>query len=309
MERVAQDILSKLPVTKRGNKHILVIGDYFSKWIEALPIPDMSAETVSRTVIESFICRFGVPLSIHSDQGRNFESEIWKGLCSMLKMHKTRTTPYHPQSDGFIEKFNSTLLSMLRASRQEDKRDWDEMLPFLTMAYRSSVNETTGFTPNMIMMGREITLPIDMVLPSVDATERNYAEFVENIRNHMHDVQHEVRKNTNWAVEHQRKYYDLRSKDKLIKTGDKVWLDGPILKDKIPSKKLKGKRTGPHLVIDATGGIIFQLAMGKDKCTKVHVDRLHPYYGNKHFRWMNPYLKQIEEEQKIKPVSVGVNTD
>ena len=112
LERVALDIMGPLPESDRGNKYILVIGDYFSKWTEAFAIPNQEATTVARVLVEEFVARFGIPRQIHSDQGRNFESKVFQEMCEALGMDKTRTTPLHPQSDGMIERFNRTLEGM-----------------------------------------------------------------------------------------------------------------------------------------------------------------------------------------------------
>ena len=102
MQRTATDILGPLPETERGNRYILVVGDYFTKWKEALAIKDMEAVTIARCLVNEVICRFGVPDSLHTDQGKNFESALVKEICEMLGIKKTRTTPYHPQSDGLV---------------------------------------------------------------------------------------------------------------------------------------------------------------------------------------------------------------
>ena len=153
LERVALDVLGPLPVSDRGNKCILVVGDYFSKWTEAYAIPNQEATTVARVLVEEFVARFGIPRQIHSDQGRNFESKVFQEMCQTLGMDKTRTTPLHPQSDGMIERFNWTIEGMLSKFVVENQRDWDSHLPILMMAYRSAVHETTSFTPCKLMFG------------------------------------------------------------------------------------------------------------------------------------------------------------
>ena len=102
MERVALDIMGPLPTTERNNRYILVIGDYLSKWVAAFPMPNQEPTTAARTFFDGFICRFGTPAYLHSDQGRNFESALFKELCVLLGIKKTHTTAYHPQSDGFF---------------------------------------------------------------------------------------------------------------------------------------------------------------------------------------------------------------
>ena len=92
-QRVAMDILGQLPKTERGNKYILVIGYYFTKWMEAIPIPDIEATTVSRKFVDNFICQFGCPDQIHTDQGRNFESMLF---CRLLNIEKNLYDPIQP---------------------------------------------------------------------------------------------------------------------------------------------------------------------------------------------------------------------
>ena len=109
MEKVALDIMGPLPRSNRGNRYLLVLSDYFTKWVEAYAIPNEEAITVGRKFVEEFICRFGVPLSVHTDQGRQFESALFQEFCDMLDIDKSRTTPFHPQSDGLVERMNRTL--------------------------------------------------------------------------------------------------------------------------------------------------------------------------------------------------------
>ena len=97
MERLAVDVMGPLP--ESGNKYLLIAMDYFSKWPEAYALPNQEATMVAEVLVKELVCRFGVPLYIHSDQGRNFESAVF---------NETRTTPLHPQSDGMVERFNRT---------------------------------------------------------------------------------------------------------------------------------------------------------------------------------------------------------
>ena len=112
-ERVAMDLLDMSVTTARGNRYVLVMVDCFTRWTEACPLPDKTAQSVADAFFNQVVCRFGMPSVIHSDQGREFENKIMQELCLLGGSHKTRTTPYHPESDGMIERFNRTLLLML----------------------------------------------------------------------------------------------------------------------------------------------------------------------------------------------------
>ena len=94
-------------------------GGYFTKWAETYPVPDHTALTVADKIVDEFKSRFRVPLEIHTDQGREFESQLLSRLCETLQIMKTRTCPYRPQSDGLVERFNRTLLHGVHVRKQE----------------------------------------------------------------------------------------------------------------------------------------------------------------------------------------------
>ena len=162
MEHIAMDILGSLPTFDNGNKYMLVVSDYFTRWVRAYSIADQENQTIADVLTKEFICRFGVPLLIHTDQGRNFESKLMAEVCELLDIKKTRTTAYHPQSDGMVERFNQTLEAQLSKFADHNQQDWDQHLPFLMMAYRSAVHDTTGNTSARMMFGRDLKLPVDL---------------------------------------------------------------------------------------------------------------------------------------------------
>uniref|UniRef100_A0A3P8TEZ0 Gypsy retrotransposon integrase-like protein 1 n=1 Tax=Amphiprion percula TaxID=161767 RepID=A0A3P8TEZ0_AMPPE len=163
MERIAVDLMGPLNETERHNRYILVVQDYFSKWVEAYPVPDIQAATVAEKIASEWVCRYGAPYSLHSDQGTNFESTVFQGMCELLGIEKTRTTPFHPQSDGQVERFNATLQKTLATTAERCHWDWDLMIPYAVMAYRATKHSSTDLTPNMMLFGREITEPVDLV--------------------------------------------------------------------------------------------------------------------------------------------------
>ncbi|XP_046707916.1 uncharacterized protein LOC124387547 [Silurus meridionalis] len=113
-ERVAMDIL-ELPATSKGNRYVLVVEDYFTKFVNLYALPNQSAQTVAQCLFEDYVLLHGVPETLHSDQGRQFEAEVVQTLCRLLNIKKTRTTPYHPKSDSMVERFNRTLIDQLTA--------------------------------------------------------------------------------------------------------------------------------------------------------------------------------------------------
>ena len=102
MGRVTADVVGPFPLSRQENRYILVLVDYFTRWVEAFPLPDQRADKVAQVVMR-FICRFSAPLELHTDQGRNFESTLFGEVCKLLEIHRTQITAYHPSSNGLVE--------------------------------------------------------------------------------------------------------------------------------------------------------------------------------------------------------------
>ncbi|XP_033099760.1 uncharacterized protein K02A2.6-like [Anneissia japonica] len=139
MERVHIDFLGPLHKTELGNVYILMMVDKFTKWVEISPVPSQTTEVNARALEGDFFSRFGVPFQLHSDQRRNFESELFNSLCQVLQIHKTRTTSYRPSANGQVERFNRTLMDAVRCYVGKRQKDWDVHLPKLAGALRATV--------------------------------------------------------------------------------------------------------------------------------------------------------------------------
>ncbi|CAG2230871.1 unnamed protein product [Mytilus edulis] len=291
MERVAIDILGPLPLTKRQNRYVLVLCDCFSKWTEAYAIPDQESLTIARTIVNEFICRFGSPLQLHSDQGRSFEAKLFQDLCDLLKIDKTRSTSQHPQSNGSVERFNRTLLSMLTFYCQNDQRNWDEILPQVMMAYRSSVHASTGQTPNMMMFGRNIFLPMEAVIPRPDGPNESTSPETDKYVNELQDAMSKshvlARKHLKQNSEYQKRHYDLKAVKRELQVGQAVWLYDASKKKGI-CHKLTSKWKGPYVVTRKIDDITYLVRRSKKQPGKVyHIDRLLPYQGRNPPTWFS----------------------
>ena len=229
LERVAMDILGPLPETPPGHRYILVIGDYFTKWKEAFLLRDMEATSIARVLVNEFICRFGVPDNIHTNQGKNFESKLVKEVCILLGVRKTRTTPYHPQSDGLVERFNKTLLEMLSKTVLEEERDWDLFLPSLLFAYRTSAHETTGTTPFQLMFGRDPRLPEDLLYNISTPEYQSVNEYGTALIERLQQSYQWVLKHASKKQQHQKAVYDLNTRGKSYSVNDLVFLHSPAV--------------------------------------------------------------------------------
>ena len=105
-EKISWDIMGPLPTSSKGKKYILVVTDVFSKWVEAFALRSTDTETLAAMLVDEIICRYGVPSSLHSDQGANLTSQVISSLCKTLGIERTQTTAYHPQGNGQVERFN-----------------------------------------------------------------------------------------------------------------------------------------------------------------------------------------------------------
>ena len=248
------DLLDMSVTTSRGNRYVLVMVDCFTRWTEAYPLPDKTAQSVADAFFNQVVCRFGMPSVIHSDQGREFENRIMQELCLLGGAHKTRTTPYHPESDGMVERFNRTLLMMLAMFAGKNRDDWDDLLPAVMMAYRSSVHESTGFSPYRLMFGEECTLPMDIGLPrdQLDTSESITSPYALWVRDALEEAYDQVRQHSGQAVQRQKLLYDRRAVKRDFAVGD--W----VMRYYSPAKKCKldSPWIGPYLIVSFMGWTI-----------------------------------------------------
>ena len=114
--------------------------DQFTKWVECITLPSQTADVTARVAVNAVFARLGYPFNIFTDQGRNFQSRLFKSICEILQMHKSRTMPYRPSANGQVERFNRTLMDAVRCFVNKSQDNWDEHLSQLARAIRSSVN-------------------------------------------------------------------------------------------------------------------------------------------------------------------------
>ncbi len=181
------------------------------------------AETVAQVFVNRWICQHGVPLSIHSDQGANAESAVFRSVCHLLGATKTRTTPGHPQGNGLVERTNRTLINLLRSfafgSHPHDK---DKHLPRCLMAYRATIHASTGFSPFRMTTGREMRFPVDVTTPINRPIPRSAAEYVWRLDDDLQTTFNTARETLGRAYSGQKDYYDRHARLQNFQVGDLV---------------------------------------------------------------------------------------
>ena len=136
------------------NVLVLILMDHFTRYAMAFITKDQKAKTVARILYERFITVFGMPAKLLSDQGVNFTSALVEELCSAFGIQKCRTTAYHTQCNGQVEKFHQTLFRMIRKLAADKKAQWEQHLPELLQAYGSTQSAVTEYSPHYLMFGR-----------------------------------------------------------------------------------------------------------------------------------------------------------
>ena len=281
MERVGVDVLGPFPRSERGNRYVLTVMDYFTKWPEAYSLPDQEAETIVDALVEGMFSRFGAPEVIHTDQGRNFESRVFATMCKKLGSHKTRTTPLHPQSDGLVERFNRTLAQQLAIVTAKHQKDWDTHIPLVLMAYRSAAQDSTSCSPALLMLGREIRTPAEMMMgkPPDTPVDPPGPEYARKLQDRLESAHKFARGQLQSAGARQKRNYDVHTRGRHFEADELVWMYNPQRK-KGRCPKLDSKWMGPCRVLERLSEVVYriQLPLGGRKVA-LHRDRLAPYRG------------------------------
>ena len=278
LQRVAIDILGPLnPRTKRGNLYVLVMVDYFTKWLEVAPMTDMKAETVARKFMNRWVYHWRIPQQLHSDQGTQFESDLFKDLCKRLMINKSHTTPLHPQSDGQTERANRTLLDVVSKLCAEHPGDWDNHLKVAQAAYNSSVHRVTRQTPNSLMLGREVTTPLTLLAPP-PPDDLQDEPWIIQMRKQIRDTYDLVADTTRLSHRADTPYTDRRQKGYVFSENDLVWLYESKARKGV-TKKLDAKRwTGPWRIVRVVSTCVYAIKnISTGTSRVVNVDRLAPY--------------------------------
>jgi len=244
LDLVTIDILSGLPIAFDGSKYLLVVVDAFTKWIESYPLPDQEAHTCMTALYNGFFSRFGLPLQLHSDQGRNLESSLVQELCGIAGVCKTRTTLFHRRSDGLTEWANRTVLHMLRATTSQHPEEWPSKIRAVLAAYRMIEHSSTHVSPNRAMLGREVLLPATLIAaPPVEIQPS--VPYNVQFKNNIREAHQRVRDALGASARTMKNYFDRRIKSQALTVGQTVWLFWPKLLIRQQRKKLTQLWSGP----------------------------------------------------------------
>jgi len=210
-----------------------------------------------------------------------------RAVCKLLNIDKMRTVAYRPSTNAAIERFHRTLNAMLGKVVSEHQRDWDTYLPFVMAAYRASRHESTSYSPNYLVLGRENRAPIDIVLaiPSEDSAE-TYDGYVEKMSERLREAYKLVSEHIGQAAERNKKYYDLRVRPQKYAVGNWVYYFNPRHYQGRQDKWSR-KFIGPMLVTRVMPPVNVQLQKSRNARPFItHIDKLKPFYGEAPRSWL-----------------------
>ncbi|XP_068069442.1 uncharacterized protein isoform X2 [Danio rerio] len=274
-ERLGMDIVGPVEKSSLGNRFLLVITDYATRYPEVFPLKSMKAKNVATCLIQ-FCSRVGLPREILTDQGTNFMSTLLKQVYQLLGIKSLRTTPYHPQTDGLTERFNQTLKQMLRKFVDETGKNWDQWLPYILFAYREVPQASTGFSPFELLYGHEVRGPLTLLKEMWEGIKgerepSNVVAYVLQMRERLEKMRALARTHMAEAQKHQRTWYDQRAREREFVSGEKVLV-------MLPSKenKLLAKWQGPFNIKSRLGPTTYEVATpGQEHASRIlHVNLL-----------------------------------
>ena len=181
----------------------------------------MEAATVATTLTNEMFFHFSPPERLHSDQGRQFEAKLLKEVC---QIQKSRTSPYHPQGDGLVERYNRTLLDMLATASKGNPNDWERYVRPVCFAYNTSVQSSTGYTPHYLMFGREARLPVDLQFGTSSPDTLSPDQYARRLQSILSYVYQLARDSIGNVQERQETLYNRAVHGEPLKEGDIVWL-------------------------------------------------------------------------------------
>ena len=156
------DYCGPLKRTPRENQYVLVITDYFTRRVTATALPNCTAETTAQALFNEYFCKYGIPSTIISDQGPHFQNRLMQNIQKLIGYNHIYSTPYHPQTNGIVKRFNSTFITQIAKLQDSQHNNWDEYLPAIVFAYNPGTHKTTKFSPYELLYGRSPRLPIEL---------------------------------------------------------------------------------------------------------------------------------------------------
>lgn len=261
-QHIHVDIVGPLPPSTYGHRYLLTIIDRKTRWPEAYPLREITAESVAKQLYAGWISRFGCPTTLTSDQGRQFESQLFSSLTKLLGIDKTRTTAYHPQCNGIVERWHRSLKTALKANISNGKTNWLDALPTVLLGLRAATRNDTGISAAQLTYGSTIRLPGDFFnnTPMMSHNNMDY-NFVDRLQRTISEYK------TTESTPHNTKPFvhsDLQTCNSVF------------LRVDVGRKSLQAPYEGPYPVLQRDEKVFRIQLPGRE--VNVSIDRLKPAY-------------------------------
>lgn len=268
-EKIALDIVGPFPITKgKGNRYILTMQCLLTKHCTGVVIPNATASTIADAFLKHFICIYGTPKIVLTDQGTNFVSKLMKALTKRLNIRRLQTTAFHPQTNGSLERTHIVLTEYLRQFISADS-EWDDWVELAMFSYNTSIHESTNRTPYELVFGKAPNIPSSHPLPKGEQLE-TYDDYLVKLMVRLDDLQNEARRNLEIAKTRSKHYYDKKQNAVELEAGNYVFL-----RRGLKNGKLGLINEGPYRIIEVLNDKNVKLQIGK-KEKVVSTDRLIP---------------------------------
>jgi len=274
-EHLLIDCVGPLPPSKSGSRYLLTVMCQSTRYPAAYPLRSITAKSVVRA-LSQFISIFGVPRIIQSDQGSNFCSKLFAQVLEQLNIVHNFSSAYHAQSQGVLERFHQTLKSMLRSLCVQMQGDWEEALPWMLLAAREVIQESTGFSPNDLIFGHKVRGPLALLQDTWKEAQppSNLLDFVNGFRYRLYMSQEVARENLARAQTKMKKRYDRQTEYREFLPGDQVLALLPVI-----TSPWQAKFSGPFSVLKKLSdqNYLISTPNQRKKARLCHVNLLKPY--------------------------------
>ena len=273
-ECMAMDLVGPFPKARGGYRYVLTMVCMATRWPEAIPLTNVRASTVADGVMNIF-SRTGLPLQLLSDQGAQFVGSLMSNLCRGLGVERLQTTPYHPETNGMLERMHGTLGPMLRKS-VEKGGDWVKQLPFALFALRTLPHRDTGISPYELIYGRLARTPLDLI--HLGWTDDRYfnlevGDWSEAVRSRLEVVREVAGQRFEKVVKERTEESERKKIMRTFAVGDQVWVRIPGL-----DQKLAEAWHGPHTILERVSQVNYRVEVGRRRPKVLHINTLKAHH-------------------------------
>ena len=293
MEYLIVDCVGPLPPSKSGCQYLLTVMCQATRYPAAYPLRSITAKAVIKALTQ-FMSVFGIPKVLQSDRGSNFTSKVFSQALKLLCIRHNMSSAYHPESQGALERFHQTLKSLLRSFCVEMSRDWEEGLPWLLLAAREVVQDSTGFSPNDLIFGHTVRGPLTVLKSECQSSEppQSLLEYVNCFRHRLYVACRLAKENLGNAQKKMKTTFDRRAELRQFSTGDQVLALLPVV-----GSPFQARFSGPFTVVRQVTERDYLISMPKRKTRLCHVNLLKPYFGREPLP-----LETVRPESGVNPV-------